>query len=197
MFPDDHKEASTFGRRFLESLSENNGLKPVVWAEHKINEKRYGVSLGVRPFVRPLYLFIKLSQLGRNVENDELKDVRAIQIRYKKLKDPCVTCQNSFGFMSCAPIGNCAEYDVFGNVNQGLLPKNKWTMFSDACGQHFNAFKKMLSMIEEKRLSSEKITGTYFDSTRSPRKPNVLKCEWNCESKVFEVDTTSDWPLYM
>ena len=116
-----HKNAAEIGRIVLEGLPDGNHLKPVVWAEHKERQDCYGVSLGVRPFLRPLYLYIKMNQL-RNVENccyDSVKpeDVNAFQsvkrrrIRcvpsadkspYKenenkpKVKPPCVSCKIFF-----------------------------------------------------------------------------------------------------
>lgn len=107
------KKVSSVGRSFLKSLPEVNYFKPTVWAQHKRKAGCYGVSLAVQPFVRPLYLYTKLSQLKR-VEDGQisLKDVIAMKIN--RLNDhiiqPCVGCQCYFGFISYPPFGNCAEY---------------------------------------------------------------------------------------
>ncbi|CAB4033334.1 Hypothetical predicted protein, partial [Paramuricea clavata] len=141
-----HKNAAEIGRTVLEGLPDGNRLKPVVWAEHKERQDCYGVSLGVRPFLRPLYLYIKMNQL-RNVENSDdgvkLKHVNAFQsvkrrrIRFvpsdkspykgnenkPKVKPPCVSCKIFFkGFKkkksnSLPPFANCAEYDVIRTPN--------------------------------------------------------------------------------
>ena len=51
------------GKKFLESLHDTNNLKPKVWAQQREKTRFFGVSLGVRSFVRPLYLYIKLREL--------------------------------------------------------------------------------------------------------------------------------------
>jgi hypothetical protein len=91
LFDGNHKEASIFGRKFLESLPDVNYLKPPVWAEVVEDKKKpecFGVSLGVRTFVRPLFLYIKLTQLRRNGNNHvKLEDVNAFQSMYRKSKE--------------------------------------------------------------------------------------------------------------
>ena len=140
---DNSKEASKIGRKVLETLPDGNLLKPTVWAEvkeHKNKPECFGVSLAVRSFVRPLYLGIKLKQLG-NVENGnndvKLEDVNAFQSmnrndkehyhpkatsKYKKSKDetklkdeikpPCNSCKIFFGD---GIEGNEKNFNYFGN----------------------------------------------------------------------------------
>ena len=107
MLNTDHGEVlSTVGRTFLEQLPDTNSLKPKVWAHQISKPGNFGVSLGVRNFVRPLYLCIKLTQITqlRNVEKCKLEDVKAIKMRGNYMvKDPCVSCQKSFGFISFPP----------------------------------------------------------------------------------------------
>ncbi len=89
-----------------------------MWAEHKDRPSCCGVSLGVRKFVRPLFLYIKLAQL-RNVEcghnGVDLKDVKAYETslrrkflinqnppsnkksEYDSTKAPCQSCLVFFG----------------------------------------------------------------------------------------------------
>ncbi|CAB4011676.1 Hypothetical predicted protein, partial [Paramuricea clavata] len=106
------------GQIYLADLPDINFLKPVVWAEHKDKPECCGVSLGVRKFVRPLFLYIKLTQL-RNLENGhngvDLKDVKAYESalkrkyllkpeapsnkksEYNNEKAPCQSCLVFFG----------------------------------------------------------------------------------------------------
>jgi hypothetical protein len=193
----DRRLASTIGRRILKSLPDRNCLKPKVWAQHKTIPTRVGVSLRVRSFVRPLYLCIKLSQL-RNVENvhGQLQNVEAFGMLRSKAKEPCVSCQFFFGFKSLHPVGNCAEYDVIGNVKPHLLQTTEWQEFRSACQQHLNAFNTMLSMLARPRYSYRQIRETmrtYFARTRYPERPKVLKYQWNPIGEVFEL-ILEDWP---
>ena len=133
--------------KHLESLPDVNFLKPVVWAEHNKMPNCCGVSVGVRTFVRPLFLYLKIMQL-RKLEcghhSINLKDVVAFQSalkkeyllnpadppqnkrsEYSKEKEPCQSCQVFFGHCkflsrkkpSFPPFGNCAEYDVIRTNN--------------------------------------------------------------------------------
>jgi hypothetical protein len=190
---------SVLGRGFLKALPDTNYLKPAVWAQHKKKPTYYGVSLGVRSFVRPLYLYIKLSQL-RNVEDDHIKlkdrltalnSKTALQIN--RLNDhliqPC-GYQRFFGFTSYPLFGNCAEYDVIGNVKPGLLQKNQWQEFKSACQQHLNAFNNMmLGMQREARYPYKQILKIYFENTTNSK---ILKYQWNPEKKDFQL-TLKNW----
>jgi hypothetical protein len=52
----------------------------------------------------------------------------------------------------------------------------------------------MLEMLKRRRsYSSKYILKKYYDLTRGPKKPNVLKYEWNPDSKGFELKN-KDWP---
>ena len=174
-------EARKVSRRFLRNLPIRNQLKPAVWAECRTKPVVfYGVSLAVRRFVRPLYLHTKLRQLP-NVENrpqvaNRLKDVIAFTIQENDaVKQPCITCQCFFGFISCPIIGNCAEYDVIGNVNPNLLEDPQWKEFESACQQHLDAFNAMKEDITNGTLPAEEIMRKYFACTRHPKRPQVLK----------------------
>jgi hypothetical protein len=144
----DGEDARKIGRKVLETLPDGNHLKPVIWAEvaeQKNKPECFGVSLAVRSFVRPLYLGIKLTQLG-NVENGnndvKLEDVNAFQMKryrpettskYKKsedetklkveIKPPCNSCKIFFGDeiegneKNFNYFGNCAEYDAIRTAN--------------------------------------------------------------------------------
>ena len=181
-------KARKISRQFLKSLRDDNGLKPVVWAECKTAPVvYYGVSLGVRHFVRPLYLHTKLRQLP-NLENvpqvaNRLQDVRAYTMKTNDtIKQPCITCQRYFGFISFPIIGNCAEYGVIGNVNPHLLETQQWQEFESSCQQHLNAFNVMMREIANGQLPVEVIMITYFANTRHPVRPKVLKYQWNPEA---------------
>jgi hypothetical protein len=193
LFPD-CKKASSFGQCFLKSLPKANCLKPAVWAHQKNKPENYGVSLGVRPFVRPLYLYTKLSRL--NVEDDQLSLKGVIALKISRLNDhlipPCVGCQCFFGLFSFPPFGNCAEYDVIGNVKSDLLQTDQWEEFKSVCQQHVSAFNTMLGMLKEANYSYEKILKIYFEKTMKPKLPKVLKYQWNPGEKDFDL-TLEDW----
>ena len=139
------EDASVWCRETLEGLPNGNYLKPAVWAEHESRTEYFGVSLGVRSFVRPLYLYIKLSQLRKiNSGHTRLKleEVDAFQSmdrrimieerayheksKYNKAIDPCKSCETFFGptknwprasSINLPPFGNCAEYDIIRTEN--------------------------------------------------------------------------------
>ena len=175
---DDPNCASTIGRKWLNVLPDKNSLKPAVWAKHNTKPQHFGVSLGVPAFVRPLYLFIKLNQLSRVTSENKLKDVSAFQMKRNKTekdkdkeekdknKEPCVSCQIFFKFISFYALGNCAEYDVIGNVNPCLLQTPQWEKFRLACQRHFDAFKAMLAKLE--RECSSKVIEKYHTDLCNP-----------------------------
>ena len=180
--------AGEVSRRFLRNLRPKNRLRPVVWAESKTDPDHlqvyYGVSLGVGHFVRPLYLHTKLCKLRivetRPQDASRLEDVRAFAIRENDtVKQPCITCQRFFGFISFPIIGNCAEYDVIGNVDPYLQRRKPWREFESACQQHLNAFNKMMQDITNGMVPAEEIITTYFVNTRHPVRPKVLKYQWH------------------
>lgn len=54
----------------MSKLSDGNYLKPVVWAEAAYDSKKYfAVSVGMRPYLRPLYIFTKLRSLSYTDNN--------------------------------------------------------------------------------------------------------------------------------
>ena len=194
---DDREKASKVSRHFLRTgLADGNKLRPVVWAKHKKNPVCYGVSLGVRHFVRPLYLYTKLRQLRPSViaTRPVLEKVIAFPIKENdNKKQPCITCQRFFGFISSPIIGNCAEYDVIGNVHPNLLQTEQWQQFKSACQQHFDAFKTMMQDIHN-NVSPEDILRRYFENTRRPNRPKVLKYQWNSEAiGGFELTAVERW----
>ena len=174
----------------------------------------YGVSVGVRSFVRPLYLHKKLHTLI-NRENDEvipLNNVEAFKIENQEQqqqqqqqqhehqytpKRPCVTCQCLFdGFANefRYPIGNCAEYDITGNVPRNLLETQPGQHFVFACQQHLNAFNAMNREILDGMLARQprQILESYFNNAHS-RCLKVLEYQWNSETKAFDLIWTI-WP---
>ena len=180
--------AGEVSRGFLRNLPPKNKLRPVVWAECRTDpdhlEVYYGVSLGVQRFVRPLYLHTKLCKLpiveNRPQDASRLEDVRAFAIRENDtVKQPCITCQRFFGFISFPIIGNCAEYDVIGNVDPYLRGTQPWRDFKTACQQHLNAFNTMMQDITNGMLLAEEIITKYFANTRHPVRPKVLKYQWD------------------
>ena len=209
-------EASEIGRSILEGLTDGNYLKPVMWAEHKEKHDCYAVSLGVRPFLRPLYLYIKMNEL-RNVKNwgDDVKleDVEAFRSMYRtnmresnkskykkrKLKviPPCVSCKIFFGGFneklngSFNPFANCAEYDVIPRDLQGYIEKiNDWEDFKSACQEHFEAFNELTRMLNTPgNPSQNEIMETYFANTRNAK---VLKYQWNHSTLAYEL-VAEDW----
>ena len=197
-----HEDPFSIVRNYLKELESSNLLKPAVWAKHK-EKPLYGVSVGVGLFVRPLYLYKKLCTLkdGENTgESIDWGDVDAFKIRHTENENekntkisPCLTCQRRFGFTRPPMIGNCAEYDVFGNVGPDSLETEdgEWNRFKLACEGHFNAFNKMnREMLNQK--SHLEIIKDYFGETYKSR-PKVLKYEWHSETKEYKV-TAIAWP---
>ena len=207
---DDDPNARIISRQLLKNLPRKNKLKPPVWAECKTAPVvYYGVSLGVRNFVRPLYLLTKLRQLP-NLENvpqveNRLQDVKAYTMKKNDdVKEPCITCQRYFGFISFPIIGNCAEYDVIGKVDSNLpktqLEKQEWQKFESACQQHLDAFNAMMEEIKRKEIrreeiSPEEIIKRYFKNIRIPGKPKVLKYQWSPTTMGGFQVVAIDWPL--
>ena len=114
--------AGEVSRGFLRNLPPKNRLRLVVWAECKTDpdhpEVYYGVSLGVRHFVRPLYLHTKLCKLpiveNRPQDVNCLKDVKAFAItEIDTVKQPC-------GFRYF-----CHKIIFFNNIRITLSISNK------------------------------------------------------------------------
>lgn len=188
-------------REFLQKLESHNLLKPAVWAEDQ-KQLSYGVSVGVGLFVRPLYLYKKLSTLkdGKNAKGIPLGDVKAFTIKYTEdknvkntQKSPCLTCQCCFGFTSQPMIGNCAEYDVIGMVSPNSLgTDDDWGEFKVACEAHFSTFNEMNQQIMSNEKTPYKIIEEYFGKTYSS-KPKVLSYAWDSETKGYKV-IVMHWP---
>ena len=176
-------------------MEENNGLKPTVFAYHDKKHDFYGVSLAVRSFVRPLYLYTKLLQLGCPGQRLKLGDVKAIKL--KKNIPACVGCQYFYKGrvkIGIYPIGNCAEYEVLGNVHPELKTGSKWEQFKEPCIQHFTEYVEML---QELTVQGPDTLERYFNGSREPLKPKVLVYKWSSEKLAdFEL-YVEDWPKFM
>ena len=107
---------SNTARTYLEKLIDGNYLKPAVWAGSL--QHNFAVSVGVRKYLRPLYLYKKLCDLPNmsNVIPTTLDNVNALecvnrnskefkanhnechlyQSTYNKHKDPCTSCNLFF-----------------------------------------------------------------------------------------------------
>ena len=202
VYSEHHEDPFAIVRNYLKELESSNLLKPAVWAENK-KKSSYGVSVGVGAFVRPLYLYKKLCTLkdGENGERITWKDVNAFKILHTENENekhtkisPCLTCQCRFGFTSPPIIGNCAEYDVFGNVGPDSLETEdgEWNKFKLACEGHFNAFNRMNREIMLNQKSHLEIIKDYFGETYQSR-PKVLKYKWHSETKGYKVIAIT-WP---
>ena len=170
------KKPSEVGLEILELLPDGNYLKPVVWAHHKNDSECFGVSLGVRPFVRPVFLYMKLTCLSAAVENADndaqLKDVVALRCvdrhaenydagassEYQKPVKACATCQfffeeqleeeqSNFPF-----IGNCAEYDVIRTKSRNKITEiqrsSDWQTSKETCKEYFEKRNGLLSQLQ-------------------------------------------------
>ena len=64
------KDACEATLELLEDLTDGNYLKPEMWVEHKkCPENHCGFSLGVRSFVRPLYVHSRLREIRKHGDN--------------------------------------------------------------------------------------------------------------------------------
>ena len=185
------ESAAKIGKSILEDLPDSNYLKPVMWAEYKREKKEstsqhqrkecfaFGVSLGVRSYVRPIFLYIKLSQL-RKIEDENTvvtpQDFESfrhgmkrkkmnVKSKYSEFKWPCKSCEIFFeeksfkpkrtrSEESYLPFGNCAEYDVIRTKKldkrlDSPNVKSKWTHVEKACTNQFLAFKELSRIIGE------------------------------------------------
>ena len=163
--------AASVGKSYLEELPDVNRLKPTMWAEHAQNPQICGVSIGVRKFVRPLFIFIKLVQLRASSRNTQtsfaLSETKAFKAslkyslsKYDQKKEPCESCTVTFDVLQPSldgppsfkfPFGNCAEYDIIrsGNLNSILdAISEDWNTFRNACQRRFKAFIKYVSSCE-------------------------------------------------
>ena len=113
-----------------------------MWAENEQNPKKhFAVSVGVRDYIRPVFLYAKLCDLenSRDATGIALQDVKAFQCvdrhskeyksnkklesKYKHCekdtnKNPCTSCEIFFNTFKKKEetqfnyFGNCAEYDL-------------------------------------------------------------------------------------
>lgn len=209
VFPVDLAEAASMGKFCLEKLPDVNKLKPAVWAKHEKNPESFGVSLGVRSFVRPLFIYVKLVQLrGYKYKKECLKlsDTKAFEAikrgemltnsKYEKEKDPCASCRAFFGVLQCSskeptflPFGNCAEYDVIqtANLDSHLNQiEEDWNIFQFACQTYFKAFKDLILSSEIEKENIQK----YLEIKAQNSK--ILQFKQN--GKDFELKVVN-WPI--
>ena len=197
--------AGTNGKSILEALPDLNKLKPAVWAEHKKKKECFGVSLGVRSYVRSLYLYRKLSQLRKMKDQDiALQNVHAHRhkkkgkgkaTKYKKPKPPCPSCKivfdpSTFNSKDAEKppekvpfFGNCAEYDVIrtGKLDSCLvsIANSLWNDVELACIKQFSAFTELTRKLDEPNNTSRNdILQTYHTKTHEA-KTKVLRYEWD------------------
>lgn len=192
-------------RLILEKLPNKNKFKPTVWAQRKKDHKYYGVSLGVRSFVRPLYLFSKLRNLlSDNFENNvELDDVQALTHKIKKGGDgkhddeksqysepiyPCISCQIFFNDRNHLQyFGNCAEYDVIRNrrINSKLYDllkhtyEREWLEVKSSCEKQLEAFRDFTQRKNETARSQnnvKEILKTYYKNAYGTKS---LRYKWS------------------
>ena len=177
-----------------------------MWARHKEKPQIFGVSLGVRTFVRPLFIYIKLAQLrtGKNgvmtccklSETQAFEKIRRGSLsKYEKEKEPCSSCRAFFGVLRCLkknssflPFGNCAEYDVIqtGNLDCLLnLMVTQWNIFQNACQEHFKAFKSFLQSCEGETMNTDE----YLEI----KEKNSKILQYGQNGKNFELKAV-DWP---
>ncbi|XP_028416496.1 uncharacterized protein LOC114540574 isoform X2 [Dendronephthya gigantea] len=77
---DGHEDACEATLELLEDLTDGNYLKPVIWMENKEFPGNCGFSLGVRPFLRPLYVHTRLREVRKHRKNDlKLAEVNGYQ----------------------------------------------------------------------------------------------------------------------
>lgn len=161
------QHAHRLAKKYLESLPNENRLKPAVWAKGKTDHSLFGVSVGVRHHVRPIFLYVKLHLLKLySSNNSSLSKTTALgwvergyfdkSSKYDNRIKPCPSCCVFFNKLldnpskpgSFGPFGNCAEYDVIHTTNLAFTLKNsaiEWTMFKSACECAFDTYKKMSS----------------------------------------------------
>ena len=202
--------AETYRMILGKGLPDGNFLKPVVWAEHKSCKEYFGVSLGVRAFVRSLYLYIKLSQLTKikNGRADvKLQDVEAfrcvnrkkdydesVKSEYKEPIRACKSCQIFFNpeakptAENINDFGNCAEFDVIqpaAKLNSYLnSPKvaGHWENVKEACEEQFRAFTVLSGGLEKPEDRNEMLQTYHTDTQRK-----VLMYVKN-KTKDYELD---------
>lgn len=215
--------AAKIGKDILESLPDKNKLKPTTWAQHKERKECFGVSLGVRPYVRSLFLYIKLSQLRRiedNYTGGRLQDVNAFKhlmrmetdedSNYEEPADACPSCKIFFDKDSSypqytrsqdgPPFGNCAEYDVIRTENLDYClaspdVKILWDDVKSACIKQFKAFKELARKLDGPRRPwpPRNTMLQTYHTTTRAAKTKVLRYEWNLLQRDYRLIAVV-WP---
>ena len=196
------QDPSEIARVHLQLLCDVNYLKPVVWAKVEQNEKKhFAVSLGVRDYLRSLFLYAKLCNLRNSSEVIALHDVQAFQSvdrhsqEYKNVEDlaseyrttqmhPCTSCKSFFntfetpGETQFNYFGNCAEYDLVRREHSlsEIKTEDPWKEFRSACEKHISAFVKIKSKVSKRQLRRSHLL-KYFNSTRNTIL-KALKYKW-------------------
>ena len=209
----ERNDPSKLARMHLSILSDGNFLKPTVWAEDANNPKEnFGTSLGVRPYLKPLYLYIKLCDLrkGSNVALRDLKTFRCVD-RYCRQYNaqhrtgfeaeitPCASCQIFFSnfegekAINFNNFGNCAEFDIIGTQDsreklRDIKEKDLWSNFKSACEKHYDAFNKLRERMRFQRLKTEDIMLEYYEKTQNTNLKN-LGYKWIPSTHDYELVT--------
>ena len=111
------ENVAKIARSHLELLIDGNYLKPTVWAESL--QQNFAVSVAVRRYLRPLYLFQKLCDLS-NMSNDistTLDNVNAFECvnrsskKFKKNHNKCHLFQSTYNIET--PKGPCRSCNLF------------------------------------------------------------------------------------
>ena len=174
-----------------------------MWAQNVRNPKKhFAVSVGVRNYIRPLFLYAKLYDLenSRDATGIALEDVEAFQSvdrhseeyknadidsasDYNTPKDPCTSCKIFFGTFETQGetqyhyLGNCAEYDLVRRENSlsEIKAEDHWKEFRSACEKHISAFKTHQRKVSNGQLRSD--MHKYFNSTRNTNL-KALEYKW-------------------
>ena len=200
------RDASTIARLQLECLRDGNYLKPCVWAENVQNPmKHFAVSVGVRDYIRPLFLYAKLCGLRNRSYAISLHDVEAFQCvnrhsdeyrnnenskdlesQYKcsenETKDPCASCKIFFNTFEKQEktqfnyFGNCAEFDLLQTRDSDeRLRQIKMT-------RHWNNFKiecqnhiSVFNTLKERVRSHQRIPRNHMEKYYNDTRDANLK----------------------
>ena len=213
--------SAIIAKSILEDLPDKNKLKPKMWAQHKERKECFGVSLGVRSYVRSLFLYTKLSQLreiGDEYTGVRLQDVDAIRhmdimipdekSKYAIPAKPCLSCKIFFDpdgkiipehkrFQDYAPFGNCAEYDVIRTENLDYFlaspdVKILWDDVKSACIKQFKAFKELARKLDLPGRAPRRPPGNAMLRTFYV-KTKVLRYKWDISRRDYKL-IAEVWP---
>ena len=179
-FFDNHKDACVTTLDLLGNLTDGNCLKPTCWAEHsKDPEKHCGFSLGVRHFVRPLYLYIKLRDLREYGDNGvKLEDVNVYKCIDKAHleRNPSLTehkskYKNRKNGTPRSTRGHCKSCEIFFGGRLHKRKKNKQSLdFFGYCAEYdvikTNKLDYLLRSIESWR-NFESASRVYLEALNS------------------------------